>query len=187
MSQIEIIFIRHGEAANRWGDHPNPGLSKKGIVQSNNLLKHKELQHLEKYSFLSSPKLRAIETAEPLAKKFNKEVVIDDTFIEIPSDNIKSNDKQKWLEEIIKCKNNDLPNFVKSWKRNIFDKTQSFNINVVIFSHFMVINALVSALAKTDKLLYFYPDYTSVVKIVMKDTKFDYFKIEGNKKTSINL
>ena len=155
MSQIEIIFIRHGEAANRWGDHPNPGLSKKGIVQSNNLLKHKELQHLEKYSFLSSPKLRAIETAEPLAKKFNKEVVIDDTFIEIPSDNIKSNDKQKWLEEIIKCKNNDLPNFVKSWKRNIFDKTQSFNINVVIFSHFMVINALVSALAKTDKLLYF--------------------------------
>ena len=187
MSQIEIIFIRHGEAANRWGDHPNPGLSKKGIVQSNNLLKHKELQHLEKYSFLSSPKLRAIETAEPLAKKFNKEVVIDDTFIEIPSDNIKSNDKQKWLEEIIKCKNNDLPNFVKSWKRNIFDKTQSFNINVVIFSHFMVINALVSALAKTDKLLYFYPDYTSVVKIVMKDSKFDYFKIEGNKKTSINL
>ena len=56
MSQIEIIFIRHGEAANRWGDHPDPGLSDKGKMQSNNLLKHKELQHLEKYSFLSSPK-----------------------------------------------------------------------------------------------------------------------------------
>ena len=82
MSQIEIIFIRHGEAANRWGDHPDPGLSDKGKMQSNNLLKHKELQHLEKYSFLSSPKLRAIETAKPLAKKFNKEVMIDDTFIE---------------------------------------------------------------------------------------------------------
>ena len=109
MSQIEIIFIRHGEAANRWGDHPDPGLSDKGKMQSNNLLKHKELQHLEKYSFLSSPKLRAIETAKPLAKKFNKEVTIDDTFIEIPSDNIKANEKQKWLENIIKCKNNDLP------------------------------------------------------------------------------
>jgi len=187
MSQIEIIFIRHGEAANRWGDHPDPGLSDKGKMQSNNLLKHKELQHLEKYSFLSSPKLRAIETAKPLAKKFNKEVMIDDTFIEIPSDNIEANEKQKWLEGIIKCKNNDLPNYVKSWRKNIFDKTKSFNGNVVVFSHFMVINALVSELAKIDRLLYFYPDYTSVVKIVMKDLKFDYFTLEGNKKTSINL
>ena len=138
MSQIEIIFIRHGEAANRWGDHPDPGLSDKGKMQSNN---------------------------------FNKEVMIDDTFIEIPSYDIKANEKQKWLEDIIKCKNNDLPNFVKSWRKNIFDKTKSFNGNVVIFSHFMVINALVSELAKIDKLLYFYPDYTSVVKIVMKDLK----------------
>ena len=80
-----------------------------------------------------------------------------------------------------------MPNFVKSWRKNIFDKTKSFNGNVVIFSHFMVINALVSELAKIDRLLYFYPDYTSVVKIVMKDLKFDYFTLEGNKKTSINL
>ena len=51
----------------------------------------------------------------------------------------------------------------------------------------MVINALISELAKIDRLLYFYPDYTSVVKIIMKDLKFDYFTLEGNKKTSINL
>ena len=34
MSQIEIIFIRHGEAAGKWGDHPDPGLSDKGQLQA---------------------------------------------------------------------------------------------------------------------------------------------------------
>ena len=68
MSQIEIIFIRHGEAAGKWGDHPDPGLSDKGQLQAEELLKHKELQNLENYSFISSPKLRAIQTARQIGR-----------------------------------------------------------------------------------------------------------------------
>ena len=37
MSEIKLIFIRHGEAANAWGNHPDPGLSDKGILQAKNL------------------------------------------------------------------------------------------------------------------------------------------------------
>ena len=60
MSQIDLIFIRHGEASDAWDNHPDPGLSQKGIMQSNELLKNKDLKDLENYSFISSPKLRAI-------------------------------------------------------------------------------------------------------------------------------
>ena len=74
MSQIEIIFIRHGEASDAWGDHLDPGLSDNGILQANNLLNHKELQNLKDFSFMSSPKSRAIETGKPLAKKFDKKL-----------------------------------------------------------------------------------------------------------------
>ena len=187
MSQIEIIFIRHGEAAGKWGDHPDPGLSDKGQLQAEELLKHKGLQNLGNYNFISSPKLRAIQTAGPLAKKFNKEISIDKTFIEIPSNSIEVSMKQEWLREIMECDKNNLPTFVKEWKNDICEKTRSFNNNVVIFSHFMVINALLSELAKIDKLLYFFPDYTSVVKVILNDKRFEYFLTEDGKKTSINL
>jgi len=187
MSQIEIIFIRHGEASEKWGDHSDPGLSDKGQLQASALLQHKELQNLKNYNFVSSPKLRAIQTAEPLSKKFDKEICIDETFIEIPSNNIDASEKQNWLKEIIECDRNNLPNFVKAWKKSIYEKTKSFGDNVVIFSHFMVINALLSELAKTEKLLYFFPDYTSVVKVIVKDGRFEYFLTEDDKKTSINL
>ena len=55
MSQIDLIFIRHGEASDAWDNHPDPGLSQKGILQSNELLKNKDLIDLGNYSFISSP------------------------------------------------------------------------------------------------------------------------------------
>ena len=51
----------------------------------------------------------------------------------------------------------------------------------------MVINALLSRLAKKNTLMYFYPNYTSVVKVGIKNNVFEYFSTEENKKTSINL
>ena len=71
MSQFEIIFVRHGEAESSFGKHPDPALSKNGVEQSLKLIDHDQLQSLEDFIFISSPKLRAIETAKPIANKFN--------------------------------------------------------------------------------------------------------------------
>ena len=43
MSEIRLIFIRHGEAANAWGDHHDPDLSENGLYQAQKLVNH----HLE--------------------------------------------------------------------------------------------------------------------------------------------
>ena len=187
MSQIKIIFIRHGEASDAWGDHSDPSLSDNGLLQSNNLLNHEELQNLEDFSFISSPKSRAIETGKPLAKKFDKKLNIDDVFIEIPSKDITQDKKQEWLTNIIQTKKDNLPDFIQSWSDDIYFKTKSFKKNTIIFTHFMVINALLSKLSNEDTLMYFYPDYTSVIKIGIKNNEFEYFLIEDSKKTSINL
>ena len=187
MSQIEIIFIRHGEASDAWGDHSDPGLSDKGLMQSNNLLNHVELQNLGDFSFISSPKSRAIETGKPLAKKFNKKLKIDEVFIEIPSKDIAQEKKQEWLKNIVQTKKDSLPDFIKTWSDDICSKTKSFKRNTIIFTHFMVINALLSKLSNEDTLMYFYPDYTSVIKIGIKNNEFEYFLTEDSKKTSINL
>ena len=187
MSQIEIIFVRHAEADGSWGNLSDPSLSDNGYLQSTNLLKHKELQNLEDFSFVSSPKSRAIETAKPLAKKFDKKLNIDDVFIEIPSKDITQNQKQEWLKKIIKTKRDKLPNIIKSWSNKIYFKSKSYKENTIIFTHFMVINVLLSKLAKKNTIMYFYPNYTSVIKIWIKDNEFKYFSTEDSEKTSINL
>ena len=47
MSQITLIFIRHGEAASSWVSHEDPGLSIKGQDEAKALLANKDLQNLE--------------------------------------------------------------------------------------------------------------------------------------------
>ena len=81
----------------------------------------------------------------------------------------------------------DSPNIIKSWSNKIYFKSKSYKENTIIFTHFMVINALLSKLAKKDTIMYFYPNYTSVIKIWIKDNEFKYFSTEYSEKTSINL
>ena len=38
MSEINLLLVRHGEASESWGNHPDPGLSDQGIKQSISLL-----------------------------------------------------------------------------------------------------------------------------------------------------
>jgi len=187
MSEIKIIFIRHGEAANAYGDHEDPGLSEKGLSQAKNLLNHKKLSDLKDFSLISSPKSRARETADPLARKFNKDIVLDNTFIEIPSKNIALNQKHNWLKKILKTEKDSLPEYIRTWSDQIFNKLTFIQNDSVIFTHFMVMNSIVSSLLKSETLLSFYPDYASLLEIIVDNKKIKSFSIEGSKKTYINL
>ena len=187
MSQINIILIRHGEASASWGDDPDPGLSQLGENQAIELINNNELLLLENYHFISSPKSRALMTAAPLAKKYNKDVEINAVFSEIPSNGIDPKDKKDWLTKIIKMDLINLPNEVNNWRSELTKQILLIERDTIIFSHFMVINALVGELAKHPNLLHFYPDYTSITKINLKDGAPKSFSIEGSKKTIINL
>jgi|TARA_B100001093_G_scaffold243672_1_gene233432 broad specificity phosphatase PhoE len=187
MSEIKLFFVRHGEAASAWQNHENPGLSKAGLLQAKNLIKHNNFLDLKDFTFMSSPKSRAIETAQPLANKFNKEIVIEDAFIEIPSHDIPLDKKKTWLEEIIKMDKDELPKNIKSWRENIFIKLKDIKNDSIIFTHFMVLNSLISELTSSKSIFCFYPDYTSIVEINMESGVIKSFSKENDKKTYINL
>ena len=80
-----------------------------------------------------------------------------------------------------------MPENITKWKENIISKTITFSEDSVIFTYFMVINALLSELNSETKLLYFYPDYTSIVKITIEDGELINFSIDKDKITFINL
>ncbi len=187
MSSINIIFVRHGEAASPWQDHDDPGLSNSGRKQSKKLINNKLLKSLSDYDFISSPKKRAIETSSPLSRFFKKEVKINHSFTEIPSNNIEKSKKNIWLKNIVKIDKVDLPSNIIQWSEKVFEETISFKKNTIIFSHFMVLNSLVSKLTKNKSILCYYPEYTSTLILKIENERITSFSIDGEKKTHINL
>ena len=187
MSEIKLIFIRHGEAANAWGTHKDPGLSSLGYKQAESILENDELQRLNEFDFISSPKARAIETAKPLANKFQKKISIDETFNEIPSKNIADNMKQDWLKRIITMDKKTLPREIKRWDEKIYKRVISLQKNSIIFCHFMVINSILSNIIKSDTILYFHPNYVSITKLVIENSQVTSFQTPDSKKTYVNL
>ena len=126
-------------------------------------------------------------TASPLEQEYKKDLSIDSIFSEIPSGDIEASRKREWLTNIMKMDIRELPKEVSEWREKILHKSLSLTENTVVFTHFMVINSIVGMLVNHPNLLYFYPDYTSVTKIIIKDGRVSEFFIGGEKKTPINL
>ena len=95
--------------------------------------------------------------------------------------------KKQWLTKTMKEDIKNLSEEVAEWRIKLLSEVFGMRNDTIIFSHFMVINALVGELAKHPNLLHFYPDYTSITKINLKDGAPKSFSIEGSKKTIINL
>ena len=159
--------------AGEWGHNQLPYMAAKKEELNTTSLRESEIE-----SFISG---------HGLAKKFNKDIVLDNTFIEIPSKNTALNQKQNWLKKILSTKKDSLPKYIKIWSEEIFNKLITIENDSVIFTHFMVMNSIVSSLIKSETLLSFYPDYTSVLEIISDNKKIKSYSIEGNKKTYINL
>ena len=76
---------------------------------------------------------------------------------------------------------------VNNWRSELTKQILSIERDTIIFSHFMVINALIAEFTNNQNLLCFYPDYTSITKIIVNNNKVKEFYIGGERKTPINL
>ena len=80
-----LYLVRHGEAAARWGEDPDPGLSELGRAQARRTQMSLIDELTGPVSIISSPLRRARETAAPLAGALGAQIRIDDAFREIPA------------------------------------------------------------------------------------------------------
>ena len=81
----------------------------------------------------------------------------------------------------------DLPDSVVNWRDAIIKDSLNVSLNTIVFTHFMVINALVGSLLKNNVLMYFYPNYVSVTKITFENKEVKSISLGDEKKTIINL
>ena len=157
-----ITLIRHGEAAAKWGDHPDPGLSALGHEQASTVIQALEGQTVSK--ILTSPKRRCQETAEHLADALSLVAVVEPDFIEVPTpEGIE--DRVTWLQGVLAGTWDEAPRVVQAWRETMLSALSNLPDNTVIFTHFVAINAIVTGLEETSHVTSFRPNYCSLTQL----------------------
>lgn len=163
-----IYMIRHGEAAASWDSDRDPGLSDLGWSQAEQAAEEIRKRVEGPLRVLTSPLKRCQETAQPLAKSWGSEAVIEPRVAEVPSPDMDVSERGVWLRGIMQgtwdeaaketARGVDLP----AWKKGIVETLLGQEGDTVVFSHFVAINAAVSHALDSDKVLCFQPGNGSV-------------------------
>ena len=74
---------------------------------------NEKVKFLDLLSFAKGINAKSLVTGH-----YIKKVKIDNCFIEIPAEGIKTDKKQEWLEQIVQTNKKELPIFIKNWKNN---------------------------------------------------------------------
>ena len=161
---MKIFLVRHGEAAASWDQDRDPGLSALGLEQARQAANNLAPQLAAKTCIVSSPLKRAQETAAPLSEMLSAKVIIEDAFREVPSPASLTN-RRVWLQEMMRRRWPEQPNELHQWRDEILNALLSLEQNTVVFTHFMVINAVIGELTDCEETVCFHPDYVSVTHL----------------------
>ncbi|MFT5710976.1 MAG: broad specificity phosphatase PhoE [Halioglobus sp.] len=161
---MDIFLVRHGEAAAAWGQDPDPGLSDLGKQQAIAATQKLLPQLGDIVQVVSSPLLRAQQTARPLVEARQTELVINNAFREIPAPGPLA-DRKTWLRGFMKQSWSEQPEELLQWRANALDQLQQLATPTVVFSHFLVLNAIVGAIKAQAETLVFWPDNASITHL----------------------
>ena len=191
---IDIYLIRHGKASSGW-DTLNPDLDIIGKKQSNKIAT--ELLNIAKepYDIFSSPLLRCLETADPFSEITNKKIIIEDKVIEIPSPIKNLKKRILWLKRVLpltweelisdkETKDSKIDYFL--WRKNILNFFLSLNKDAFIFTHYLVINSIISYLMNSNKVVFFNPDNTSITHLSLSAKKLEIVSLGDEASSLIN-
>jgi broad specificity phosphatase PhoE len=191
---INIYLIRHGRASSGW-DTSDPNLDLTGKDQSEKIALKLSKIAKEPFDVFSSPLIRCIETAEPFSKITNKKIKIENKIIEIPSPIKNLKKRVVWLKRVLPLTWNELISDEDSkeskidyflWRENILKFFLSLKKDTFIFTHYLVINSVVSYLRKSDKVVFFNPDNTSLTHLSLSDKKLKIISLGDEASTLIN-
>lgn len=161
---MTIYLVRHGEAAAPWHESDDPGLNERGHAQAAEVarLLHERIEPGSQ--LLSSPLRRARETAGPLAEMLATDVIVNAAFREIPAP-VELAQRQEWLRTVYRQPWHKQIDSVRDWYGTLLDALHGLREPTVVFTHFMVLNAVVGTVSGEDRLVCFAPDNVSVTAL----------------------
>jgi broad specificity phosphatase PhoE len=180
---IDIYLIRHGEAAAAWGEDPDPGLSPLGRQQAQAV--RDELEMSRELVLISSPLLRAQETAQPLAAALRSSVRIDPRFRELPSP-VGMENRQAWLQQFMKQEWREQSDEILAWRETAWNHLFEVEKPTAIFSHFVMINAICSLLTDQPETVCCVPDNGSIMHVRQEGSALKLVSVGRQMPTKVN-
>jgi probable phosphoglycerate mutase len=161
-----IYLVRHGEAQLPWSEAENSGLSAAGKPQAEDVIE--ALGDVPSLRVVSSPLQRAQETALPLSRHFGVTAEIDDRFRDVPLDENRAI-RKAWLVDVASMCWHEVDDAVTAWRNSAWNAMLSAQRDTVIFTHFMLINAMVSRASADERLACFEPGYASITRLAVTE------------------
>jgi len=162
---MDIYLVRHGEAAASWAQAPDPGLSALGREQA--LAAARALQprvSAGAVELISSPMARALETAAPLSAELGLAVQVNEAFREIRAP-VPLPERQAWLRRFMQQRWDEQPEGLHQWRQQATRQLLALRTPAVVFTHFLVINAVVGQIQGAQGTLCCWPDNGSITHL----------------------
>jgi broad specificity phosphatase PhoE len=171
-----VYMIRHGKPASTWGDHvtdADPGLDVTGheqARQASDALLALPPEHRPRFA-VSSPLRRCRETSRPFAKALGLELEIEEAVAEIPTpSHLTPEDRGPWLRRAFAVTWAEIDGDIDYalWRDRVAQAVIRHQ-GAAIFTHFVAINAVVSAATGQEAVLSFQPDHASITVFDVED------------------
>lgn len=182
---MKIFLVRHGQASAKWHESDDPGLSEMGHRQAAAAAQRLAALVDPEVRLISSPMLRARETARPLSDALGADVSIVDAFREIPTP-VPLAERQAWLKQVARQQWSEQHAMVCEWHRSVLQRLMEIRQPSVVFTHFMVLNAIVGALSDAEKIICFMPDNASITKLQLNEGSLEVLELGHQLKTIVH-
>jgi broad specificity phosphatase PhoE len=159
-----LVLVRHGQAAAGWDAAHDPGLSQLGHSQAERAaaaLQEDAAADSATVQLVTSPLLRARDTAAPLERAWRRAARVEPAVGEITSPMTGLADRAAWLGRIMSSRWPDLDGDLQAWRRRVIDALCALSAPTVVFTHFIAINVAVGAATGDDVVVCFAPDHAS--------------------------
>ncbi len=183
---MDIYLVRHGEAAASWAQAPDPGLSSLGQEQAN-AAAHLLAPRLAGagIQLLSSPLSRTLETAAPLARELGLPVHVNEAFREIQAP-VPLSERQAWLRQFMGQRWEEQPASLHAWREQATRQLLALGGPAVVFTHFLVINAVVGQIQGLQTTLCCWPDNGSITHLRHCGNELELVELGAQMSTVVN-
>ena len=161
-----IYLVRHGEASGY--DGADPALTDLGQRQAQIVAERLDQITGSPIEIVCSPLRRARDTAQPLADRWAKTALVVDAVRELPSPGTQQ-ERRPWLRTALRSTFADLGDEQRAWRNSILQAVTSFEHDTAVFTHAVVISAVVGHVQHDDRVLGFLPANTSITVIDVLD------------------
>ncbi len=161
MARVQLV--RHGHAAAGFSAAADPGLDDLGRAQAAAMADH--LAPLGPLPLVSSPLQRTRETAAFLEMAWGSRSRIDPRVAEIPSPTADLAERGAWLSQAMAGSWADLGADLEGWRDQLVRAVLELDLDTVVVTHFVAINALVGWASGDDRVMAVRLDNCSITTV----------------------